>query len=511
MRIIMNICKIHLTDENKTIEAVSGINLKEALDKAGYYFPQTCGGKGRCGLCRVKFHDNIPSAYDREVELLGGASDLRLACMHRVDSDIAISIPPVQEWYGDKSIGDITLQSGRKGLALAGDIGTTTIAVYLVDLKPGSIIAQKSFLNPQAHYGADVMTRLELAGKDDMRLKLHRSVTEGIGGVLKETAEEYNFDINSINRTLFAGNSVMTHLFLGWGGEGLEKAPFRSPFEKRGFLPFNGELIGLYPVCRSEMFPILSSFIGGDTAAGIIAAGLHEASGSRLFIDLGTNGEIVLLHKDKMTAVSTAAGPAFEGAGMFSGMPAVKGAIEGFDINGSPVIIGGGEPVGICGSGYISGTALMLDKGILQPNGLLQEDAGGKRRWKPLNNSKGIYFTQDDIRKFQLAKGAVSAGIEILLKEAGLDYKQLDEIIITGSFGSRINPIDAVKTGILPDIDINKIRFLDNAAGRGAVLCLVNPKLYQKVLTVDKTLKVINLGEHPAFEDTFIKALSFPG
>jgi uncharacterized 2Fe-2S/4Fe-4S cluster protein (DUF4445 family) len=308
---------------------------------------------------------------------------------------------------------------------------------------------------------------------------------------------------------ILAGNTVMTHLFLGWGGEGLERAPFQSPFQHRGWLPFNPGILGLNDHCTCELVPILSGFIGGDTTAAIIAADLDNKKSQRLLIDVGTNGEIVLSQNGTLYAVSTAAGPAFEGVGMHSGMPALKGAIEGISPNGEPLVIGGGSALGFCGSGYISCIDFLRKKGILSPAGLLRENEDKKRSWSPYKNNEPM-ITQDDIRKFQLAKSALAAGSEILFRETGISAEELAEITITGAFGNRIDPKSAVKIGLLPYIPQERITFIDNAAGRGAALCLGKSYFKERALTLQQTVKVLNLGEHPAFQEVFIKNMSFP-
>ncbi len=506
-----DIVKVIIQPENKTIQAQSGETLKDALDREGRYFIQTCGGKGKCGFCRVQFKSEAPQLLPREAELLGKNSKYRLACLHKVHTDIVIALPPIQEWLGDKTLTGFKAAGGGTGFGVAGDLGTTTIALYLVNLENGGIVGQVSFLNPQVPHGADVMTRLELAKDDEQRKRLNELAQKGLAEGMKKLFSEAGVNKTEVRRILLAGNTAMTHLFLGWGGEGLERAPFKSPLEGRGCIPFTPESVGMDWESACELAPVLSGFIGGDTTAAIIASKLDVKSGLRLLVDFGTNGEIVLAKNGAIRGCSAAAGPAFEGVGMKSGMAALKGAIEAFDPEGKPSVIGGGKPLGICGSGYISGIAYLLNAGILAPSGLLKKDEQGERSWSPPSqDSEFLSITQDDIRKFQLAKGAVSAGIDILLSETSVGWEQLDEVIITGSFGNRIDPEEAIRAGLLPPVAPEKITYIDNAAGRGAALCVSGTKYRQRALNLQQNMKFVNLGGHPRFQDVFVEMMKFP-
>ena len=509
----MTVFRIKIIPEDKIVKASSGENLKEALDKRlERQFPQNCSGKGRCGFCRVRFIGDAPQMTIRERELLGENSPYRLACMHRVADNYEISIPSMREWLGGKKVTRFKVSPNVKGYGIAGDLGTTSIALYLINLETGTVIEQTSFLNPQSVFGADVMSRLEYAKEDNSRIQLYQAVNRGVAEGVKLLLKRGKITPNEVITVIIAGNTAMTHLFLGWGGEGLEKIPFRSPLEGRGCIPFNPENIGLGWDCDCEFFPVLGSFIGGDTTAGILSVDLDKSSAARLLIDFGTNGEIVLAYEGAISACSTAAGPAFEGVGMKSGMPALKGAAHSFNETGEPIVFGGGKPVGICGSGYISGIARLLRENLMEPSGLLRKDENGDRKWTilPDNQNNSPVIDQDDIRKFQLAKGAIAAGIKILCEEAGVAYDNIEKIYLTGSFGNYIDPASAMETGLIPELDLGQIEVIDNAAGRGATLCLANPEVKARALNLQQTIKIINLGDHPKFQDTYVEQMTFP-
>jgi len=501
--------KITIIPGNRIIFAETGEDLKSALDRQEAFFPRTCGGRGRCGFCRVRWLSAPPPMVRREIELLGNSSDCRLACLHRLTSDCILEVPLLQELSGSKNIPGIKFTPQGEGLAAAADLGTTTVALYLLDFAQGKVIGQYSFLNPQVNLGADVMTRLELAKVDGGRIKLTQIIQQGFKSALENLAEENKIDLGEVSKILIAGNTVMTHLFLGWGGEGLEKAPFRSPFEKRGCIPFRSETIGLQPGLEAQMFPVISGFIGGDITAGIIASGLDERDGVRLLVDLGTNGEVVLSVGSKLYAASASAGPAFEGVGMTCGMPAIPGAVESITVEGYGIIIGQSKAVGFCGSGYISAAAYLLSSGLLNPWGLLAKDRDNLRRWYLPGGRRKVFIIQEDIRQLQLAKGAIGAGIRILLEHTGVKPSELEEIIITGSFGSRIDVSAALQIGLLPDIPLEKITFLDNAAGRGAVMCLADESYLHRALQVQHSVEAFSLAEHPHFQEIFIESLTF--
>lgn len=499
--------KIQIEPAGISVSAQPDETLKDALEHSAHKFPQTCGGKGTCGLCRLSFLSEPPPMKKREIELLGSDSPYRLACLHKVRSDISVFLPPLNEWAGVKSLAGFRIDSAEPGLGIAADVGTTTVALYLADLSSGEILAQLSFLNPQLYLGADVMTRLELAKtplqRETLTGEIRRALREGISYLLSSASKSSS----ELVKLTFAGNTAMSHLLIGVGGEGLERAPFRSPFEKQGFFSLSPEIFGLPVDVRTTVFPIIAGFVGGDTTAAVLAAGLCEKDGVCILMDLGTNGEIVVKTNRRIVTASAAAGPAFEGVGMTAGIPAVTGALEKIDDAGELIVIGGCEPRGICGSGYISALSYLHKNELLSSSGLLSRDSSGKRRWTPQGLNAAV-ITQDDIRKFQLAKGALSAGLKLLLLETGVQLSDIHELIITGSFGSRIDRSSAVEIGLLPDIPPDKITFIDNAAGRGASLCLGKTEYAQKAMGIVNAAEHINLGEHSRFQDVFIESLT---
>ena len=502
--------QIKIEPQGKVLTTNGKETIKATLEREGFLFPVNCGGSGICSNCRVEFLSEPPKMKRIESNLLGKDSTYRMACQHRVTKDCTIALPVTTETTNVKRVSGLDIAVKSKGYGIAIDLGTTTVALYLVNLKSGKIIDQRSFINPQVVIGGDVMSRLKRAMEDGGLDQLNYLINAEIGKSIVLILKENKLKPESIREVSIAGNSVMTHLFLKRNASGLEQKPFISSLQEKGWLEFDPTEILLPFSCKGKFFPILHGFIGGDTVAAISAVDLDIREGTNLLVDLGTNGEIVLSGEGKFYATSAAAGPAFDGMSMFSGMPAVSGAIEGISKKGDICIINGIEAKGICGSGYISLLAYMYSNEIINETGLLKSMDKGKDYWLPIAEKENIRVTQEDIRKFQLAKGAIAAGIEILCAEAKIKYDQIDRFFITGSFGNHIKIESAITTGLIPNLPIKKIEFIDNGAGRGAILSLANSKYQSRVEKFQKKLTVINLGEHPAFQDTFVNHMLFP-
>ena len=499
---------ITIKPEGTILQTKPGANIKRELERNGHIFLNNCGNRGECLSCAAIFESNPPEVTEREKVAFGENSRLRMTCQHSVTEDISIFLPPSRRNEITKPLSDFKADGGGIGWGIGVDMGSTVVALYLTNLVSGEVVAQHSFLNPQIVFGGDIMSRLEAAKDRLKREELTRLIHSGIERAIAHLCEQVEINLSDIKNIFIAGNSVMSQLFLGHAGEGLERVPFRSILEGQGSIRFESGLIGMSKMTECKLCPIIAGFIGGDTVSAIIAADLDRKNGRRILIDLGTNGEIVLAVDRVLTCTSTAAGPAFEGVGMSSGMPAMTGAIKGFDTDGNPVVIGEVNPVGVCGSGYIVAMANMLKVNTMSTTGLLAKNENGERCWK-LNANVSI--TQEDVRKFQLAKGAVAAGVAMLCKRSGIEPGSLDEIILTGSFGSRVDPKSAIEIGLIPNIPVEKVTFTDNGAGRGAVLCLGNNEYMKRAEQIQQETKVINMGESEEFQELFVLNMHFPG
>ncbi|MEJ2053653.1 MAG: ASKHA domain-containing protein, partial [Calditrichaceae bacterium] len=473
--------RIKIEPQGKTLTTNGKETIKAALEREGFYFPVNCGGAGICSNCRIEFLTEPPKMKRVESSMFGRNSTYRMACQHPAHEDCSIALPITTETMNVKRVSGMDIAVKSKGFGIAIDLGTTTIAIYLVNLKTGKIVDQKSFINPQTTIGGDVMTRLkktmEEGGLEQLNYMIHAEIGKSVISLLALN----KLHADAVKEVAIAGNSVMAHLFLKKDPSGLAQKPFISSLQEKGWLNFDPASISMPSTCKCRFFPVLQGFIGGDTVAAILAIDLDQKKGINILVDLGTNGEIVLSVNGQFYATSAAAGPAFDGMSMYSGMPAISGAIEDVSRNGNVFIINNSEPLGICGSGYISLIAYMFHNQIINETGLIDPGKVKRNYWLPISEKDNIRITQEDIRKFQLAKGAIAAGIKILCDHASVSYDQIDRLYITGSFGTHISVKSAIIIGLIPAISENKIEFIDNGAGRGAIISLANPEFRDRV------------------------------
>jgi uncharacterized 2Fe-2S/4Fe-4S cluster protein (DUF4445 family) len=381
----------------------------------------------------------------------------------------------------------------EKVYGVAIDIGTTTIVASLMSLKDGMEIASHAILNPQRIYGEDVMTRMNFAINKGKEL-LQQRVVKAINFLIDMLCKNRNIEKENIYELCIVGNTAMIHFLLGIDTKNMALSPYIGVFD--GALTVTCKDLGINYGFEIFIPPCPSPFIGADIVAGILATGLYRID-SGLFIDIGTNGEVVLKTPEGFYACSTAAGPAFEGANISCGMLAEEGAIEEVKIIDGEVIvktIGDSPPKGICGSGLLSAVSCLLDMGIIESSGRMKEN---------FLLHQDIFISQGDVRNLQLAKGAIRAGVEILLKEAGI--KHTDKVFIAGAFGYHVKPEDIVKIGLLPMEFDGKIEFVGNSAIEGAKELLCNVKARNKIGSF--CMKTIELSIHQDFERVFIESL----
>lgn len=419
------------------------------------------------------------------------------------------------------------------GLAL--DIGTTTIAGSLLDLISGKTIAASAVTNPQNIFGADVISRINYASEGPENLKqLQEKVMGAINCLIAELIAEDNLLHSEIYAAVIVGNTTMSHLFLGIDPSFLAPAPFVPVFAQS--LDVRAEQLGMkiHPAGRVAVLPNIAGYVGSDTVGVMLATQIDRRKGLCLIVDLGTNGEIVLAHEGRVLTCSTAAGPAFEGAHIRQGMRAAEGAIESVHIGAGVKleVIGNVSPRGICGSGLIDAVAEMLRAGILDPDGLFRPSDSNTANLDPLlreriRRSKNgcefvlaphafsgingdIVISQADIQELVLAKAAIYAGIQVLLKEMGVTERAITEILLAGAFGNYIKKESALAIGLLPRIALNKIHSVGNAANEGAKLALLSQKEQARALSLARRAEHVELSNRPDFTEEFLNALSFP-
>ncbi|MGQ9634420.1 MAG: ASKHA domain-containing protein [Bryobacteraceae bacterium] len=488
------IVRIHLQPIGRTLELPSGSSLQEALFGFGVEFP--CGGLGICKGCRVKVTsgDVPPSEQDRAAfdpeEIRQG---WRLACRLRPQQDLTLE---VTQWETPVLTGQAAFPfTPRKGVGVAVDLGTTTIAAQALDLRTGHVTGTRTALNPQAAWGSDVMSRIQAAVSGGLAGPLTDSVRSRVGEMVSELAA--GLDLRDV---VVVGNTVMHHLFCGLDLDPLSHVPFESP---------HGGLVTLGPSslpwlddhATLRFLPCLGGFVGSDILAGILATGIHQSAQPACLIDLGTNGEIVIGNQERMLCASTAAGPAFEGGRIRMGMRADAGAIwrierspQGFECR----LLGSGPPRGICGSGLVDAAAVGLDLGVLDPAGRLKQ-----AEWLLAG---AVRLFQADIRQLQLAKAAVASAIHILLSRLRLSPGDISRVYLAGAFGNYIRPSSARRIGLLPFSEA-AILPSGNTALHGAKIALFDGGDYADLRS---RIEHVPLASDPNFQEWFAASISFP-
>lgn len=429
----------------------------------------------------------------------------------------------------------INIESGdtsHKLLGIAIDLGTTTIVGSLVDMLTGKILTLAARTNPQSIFGADVISRINYSISEPGGLgKLQTTVIKAINEIIEELCETSGAKFREIYEMSLAGNTIMNHLFLGVNPQYIAEAPYIPAYRKSQ--KFMAEELGIAMLPRGPVttLPNISGYVGGDITGFILACDLHKRDKITLGIDIGTNGEIVLGSKDRLICCSTAAGPAFEGGQISCGMRAMEGALDKFFIDEEQIfyhVIGDVEPKGICGTGLIDCIAEIRRVGIVDETGrILAADQFDGAEWlknRIVANDKNYDFIlaseadgakqllklkQQDVRELQLAKGALAAGIEILMKELGIGINDIEEILIAGAFGSYLNKYNALKIGLLPDIAADKIKFVGNAASMGAKKFLLSKNARKEAGELIKTTQYLELSARVDFQEIFTEKLFF--
>ncbi len=476
------------------VDAPEGEPLQAMLSAHGIEFP--CGGVGICGGCAVRDRSGslAVTAADRDafsaVEIADG---WRLACQARAERALVLECG--QSRMDVLTDNTILRGEGKRGLGVAIDLGTTTIAAQLVDLTTGNVLAVRTGLNPQARFGSDVMSRVReaLAGTD-----LAAVVRAELGAMIAELGWDRQAEIGEV---LMVGNTVMHHLFCGLGVEGLSRAPFASG--ALGAQCFRPEDFGwkLGGDCRIEFARCIGGFVGSDILAGLVATGMAKAERLMALIDLGTNGEIAIGNREGILCASTAAGPAFEAGSIRMGMRAAPGAVAHVHSHGGVLeatVIGGGEPRGICGSGLVDGVAEGLDEGAILESGRFADSRGVYALAGP------VALFQSDVRQLQLAKGAIAAGYKLLLHKIGAEAGDVERVYLAGAFGNYLRIESAVRIGLVAAAT-ERIHAAGNTALRGAKMMLLS-----RIAPALPPIEHVSLAAIPEFQEEFARAMTFP-
>jgi uncharacterized 2Fe-2S/4Fe-4S cluster protein (DUF4445 family) len=416
--------------------------------------------------------------------------------------------------------------------AAAIDIGTTTVTVWLVDLITGQVKSQAAQYNQQISRGEDVVSRIIFAGKDGGLENLRSLVLTTINELLELTCKRVKTDPplipTDILKATVVGNSTMMHLLLGLPPENIRLMPFVTTINQIPSLTAQQMGINIHPNGTIDCLPGVASYVGADISSGVLSSGVSETDKVTLFMDVGTNGEIVLGSREWLVTCACSAGPAFEGAGVVSGMRATKGAIEDIWINGETLepsyrVIGGVKPLGLCGSGLIALLAEMFLTGVIDKSGnfnpdldtplVRQGDHGGEYVICPgakSGHGEDIVITHVDVDNLLRAKAAIYAGFTVLAESVGIPLDWIENVLIGGSFGKYINVEKAIEIGLLPDLPWEKFQFLGNTAVRGAYLALLDRQAREKVKEIASGMTYIELSADNSFYDAFMSAMFLP-
>jgi len=542
----------------RSVWVLPGTLVLEAAGRCGLAIDSPCGGEGTCGKCRVRFISHTPDPLDTESEFFSDeeiAAGWRLACQATITRDCVISIPETSLFNGRlqiltqsvaiaESVDDephdelpVEIVPGERNFAVAFDVGTTTLVGELLELPSGTEKAIAAAINPQVIFGDDVVSRIGKACQSPTDAQeLRDIVVEAMNKLIDELCEKTEVQRDEIRGVSFSGNTTMQHLLCGLDVSQLAQLPFAPARYEAMDVPAIELGFALGEKARAYVLPVIGGFVGGDTVSGILASNLSElaADGPVVMIDIGTNGEIVLAMNGKLLAASAAAGPAFEGARISCGMRAADGAIEKVvidtDGNLKYSVIGGANPIGICGSALVDITAEMLRMKILDSMGKLHDtdetnsipqkicdrlrkDSKGQTEFVLCSGDDlpDVTIMQRDIRELQLATGALRAGVGILLKQDNLNSGDLNRVLIAGGFGSFIRRKNAQRIGLIPeDVPAELISYVGNVSLHGAKWVLVSTAARRKAESIAKTAQHVELSSDMEFQMAFAEAMIFP-
>lgn len=514
------------------VAADASFTILDAAREVGLHITNECGGRGTCGKCHVFVEPaGRPTRQDIEkipvTELGKGA---RLACRHKTSRAIRVILPQRAEeakiltegvaghWELDSSL------NGQFGIAI--DLGTTTIAAFLLDLSDGVQLARAASLNPQNVFGDDIMSRITHVMREENGAKvLQRRVVNELNQLATQLIQAAGVDAAEVTRVAVVGNTAMGHLLLGTDVTSLGLSPYAPKIYNA--VTQRARSIDLHIGESTELYvaPNIAGFVGGDTVAFILSQQLDSTDDVTIGIDIGTNGEIVLSNHGELVCCSAAAGSAFEGASIHHGMRGQTGAIEHVIIHDANsqaevTVIGDVAPQGLCGSAIVDVVAEMKQAGLINTTGRILEgspmvESNEKlglfyRVWKSdePKQRKRIIFTQKDVRQVQLAKAAIQAGTRLLLEEIGLGVPDIDRVLLAGAFGNYISPKSALTIGLLPRVDISQIIPVGNAAGEGAKGLLLSLESRAKAERIARDTRHVDLAAHEDFQSVFLDSIA---
>ncbi len=462
------------------------------------------------------------SDWERLVTEVRKASDLEMTHVEpnlRLAASLFDKRKEGEDWFAIHTRDSILELKKEKPKAYmtAFDIGTTTVVGYLMDAENGTVCAIESMMNPQAQYGADVIMRANYALEHGVEA-LSSCIQTAIDELLHKLAKKKKIQPEEIYQVSIVGNTCMHHLFLGISPGSLVHAPYNPAFSERLTLKAKEYGLHIHPQAQLLMLPDIAGYVGADTCGCLLALRQDLKDEISLMIDIGTNGEMVLGNKEKMATCSTAAGPAFEGAKIECGMRGAAGAVDHVayeDGSWTYTTVDHQPAIGLCGSGLIDLVAQLYKAGLIDEMGHLESGQENDSIFvlvppEKAGNEKGVYLTQKDVREVQLAKAAIAAGIQLLMKELGITEKEIQKIYIAGAFGNYMNPASACAIGLLPPELEHLVEPVGNAAGEGAKIALLNTDELEATDRLVRGIRFLELAASAEFQDTFVDELAFP-
>ncbi|TAL36608.1 MAG: DUF4445 domain-containing protein [Spirochaetes bacterium] len=492
-----------------------GTLLLDACADMGMVLRTPCGGKGFCGKCAIEARGDLSEPLELEPRLTGGVPGMRLACRAQMRGDVTVKRAPVFA----AGRGRVSVPPAGHGLGLAVDIGTTSIQISLADLASGETQALASFMNPQRRYGHDVVSRIAASTDPEAGRALVSLLRGSIFSAVADTLVQAGIPPARIEHMVCAGNTTMTYFFAGLDVKPLGAFPYTAAHRDFAAIEIpDARAFGAG--ARIEALPVASAYLGGDLVGGLA---LLDGQGHRrgvFFIDLGTNGEMFLrTPSGDIFAASCAMGPALEGMNISHGMTADEGALTHVHMNAnvpSCEVMGGGEPVGISGTGLIDAVSIMRGSGMIGASGAFAR-TGGKETFRIVSHNGisavricgNVIITQKDIRSLQLAKGASLAGANILLKEAGCAVGEIGQVFIAGAFGENLSIDHFKRLSFIPLFPRAVYSFSGNTSLAAAARACVDPAFMARTRELRDAARVVELSTHPEFNDEFVRCLDF--
>ena len=487
----MAVLTLYYNESRRKISFDAPMPLHEILRSAEIPADHPCGGKGRCGKCAVKLEGQVAAPTEAEI-----AAGTRLSCQAVLTGDATVWLAHTsltQIETANNSFASIAPMPGEYGAAV--DIGTTTIALTLCSLSDGRILASAAVENPQRTIAADVIGRMEAAMAGKLPL-LQEMVTDAVHSLLEAACRDAGISESLVESLVITGNTTMLYLLTGKDPEPLSHAPFKADC----LFGYETEILGK----RAYLPPCMDAFVGADITCAVLTSTMTETDQPSVLCDIGTNGEVALWKDGKLSVTSTAAGPAFEGAGISCGCGSIPGAIDKVWLEKGQVCchtILDAPAVGLCGSGLMDAVSVFLKTEDIDETGAAEEDL-------PLTET--VHLIPRDIRAVQLAKAAIAAGIQTLLDTTDTDESQLSDFYICGGFGAHLDLNSAANIGLIPRTLVAKARVLGNAALSGALQLLLDTGCRKKAEQLAAASHQLNLGGNPKFNENYIDQMFFP-